>query len=208
MLTSGSNADLQKTGSARMTRSPYAPMLRLCQLAAIGLIQACSPDAAKQLEFGTAIPDARYEVTLDREYAVEELRPRLERLASAAGFENDRVEADQQPTTPHFRILRIPNRGWTPPRSTKPPDYGIGIATPRGLSNTDRFEVIYYHITADTFNSEDWAVFAEWGESQIPAIFPSALIRVTKHPATQTSPEEIERIARETELDVPDEYAP
>lgn len=174
--------------------------------AGIILVPGCTPDAAKQLEFGKAVPDARYEVILDREYSVVQLAPQLERLASAVGFENDKDEGNEQRLKPHFRILRIPGRTWNPKDRRDLPEYGLGLATPRGLSNTDKFEVIYYHIDTEPFDAGDWAVFAEWGEYSIPSFFPDSEIRVTKHPARQTTREEIERISTETTLAVPEEF--
>ncbi len=187
-------------------------MYRKCSLSIVSvcmasILLACSPEGAKRLEFGTPVPDARYTVELDRTYATEELRVKLDELAAIAGFDTrlGSTSSNNLPrdARPHVSDIWIPNP------DTGQPAYQIDFSSPRGEATTNSFRIIYYQETStEPFDEKDWIAFFRWQSDYIPSVFPNATVSVSRHPAEKTSRTELLRIMRETDLVVPVDHIP
>ena len=69
-----------------------------------------------------------------------------------------------------------------------------------------RIEFIMRNGGPRPFREGEWYMFSEWLNKRIPAMFPDAVVEITRHPAIHTDPEDVAALAKRASIPLPDDY--
>lgn len=188
-----------------MIRSDMMRSVSLGVLVTFACLEGCDKDWAKHVEYGRAIPDMRFTVTLADPLTRLELFQRFEQLAHMAGFSNyigvpispERLESD--PPTSTF--------SWSVSEATGWGDYNISFYwQPHAVVKPSSFVAIFRNGRVDDFTIKEWLIFKNWKDSYLPKVFPDATIEVTRHPAAFTDEKQLLEISMATGIEIPAKY--
>jgi len=170
------------------------------------VMSSCTPEFAKgNLDFGRARPDFRFVISLHAGQPADALFVRIERLA----VKYDYAEYEMPPVTlDNLLAGHARSFDWrkTAP-SAKPYTLSLFWEVDQ-LPKIKIIKMIMYHKSMDRFTRAEWDMFYQWRDEILPEEFPDATIEVTRHPAIFTTNAELEKIATETDYEIPIEERP
>lgn len=175
----------------------------VCAILVCASAFGCSPDMAKQFEYGEAVPDARLEIYLPDSLERFELLRRFERLANRNGFDIYRgktisPELVNEPNYPRYYY-------WYTPESSDLNPYSVGFSWDRTAEEeVNQFRFVFGKGALGSFTERDWLFFRHWKDEVLPSEFSGARIEISRHPADNTDPDELQRIADRTGMSVPE----
>lgn len=162
------------------------------------------PDWAKTLDVGTVQPNMRFDIAPTEELDPEALYPRFAKIADDEGF----IEYRGQPVDKQFRRAiegpAVWAFTWFDPESSEPIHSVSFMRNEGNADNVDAFTVVLSNDGMQDFDVDDWILYKDWEERVLPDAFPGAEIRQSRHPARFTAPEQIELIAEQSEMAIPD----
>lgn len=151
-------------------------------------------DTAGQLR-----PDFRFTVTLDSEVDTTRLYPVFERIAQENGFPSYTGVPVAKTLARQDGIFAF---DWVS-ESEHVPLRNVSFAN-EPMANS--FKIVLYNNDMDSFQAEDWEVFAMWKNEILPQAFPNATIEVARHPAVFTDEQYLEEFASATGVAIPDSF--
>ena len=168
------------------------------------LIVGCDPDWALKLAYGTPVPDMRFDITPIDDLDPQRLYPIFESIAEDAGYFDYKTRPlDVQLEQQRQRKYSVWGFEWYDSSGNKPIHRLAFRRNSSNANNYDAFTVILGNGSTDDFDVDDWLVYKDWSENILPAAFPNADIRVSRHPASFTATEDLEAIADQAEMPIP-----
>jgi len=173
---------------------------------ALVFVGCMDPDWAKKLDTGTVLPDMRFEIAPEKGLDPKRLYPIFANIARDEGY----TEYSAQPIEKQF-IRAMEDRPvwtfrWREPDGSKPIHTIAFSRNAYNSNNHEAFTVILYNDGMQDFDIDDWIVYRDWSERILPAAFPNAVVKESNHPAVYTAEKDLEAIAQQTGMPIPEKY--
>ena len=155
------------------------------------LVSACTPEQAKQLEYGQAVPGFRLRVELPAPKQVVDVIDELELVVERARFVPF--------SNPHEKYGRIgvPEDRWLPILfKSVQREKEHRLSFPMRPKDSPVISVIdvYVMTFGEHLVSDDWQLYSELRYDIIPSAFPNSNVRVVTHLSAYTDPEEVDAL--------------